>query len=430
MKKLLVCVVAGILFLYTALWAQEVSNNIKGLLSKDGKIIYGNEPNSIVVIDYAQNLERVQEYLATADVPPRQVLIEARVVEVRLEREHSLGVNWALLAAKGGYKIGQYRLNSAGGTSGLVQNIPAKSVSAIPGLSTGVTPLNPFTVTIFDNSLSAVLSTIASDFDTDVLSAPRIATVNNREAEIKIIQSYPWAEPSLTSSDSSTGGVGTTTVTWAIHFEEIGITLKATPTITEDNNIAMDLLPEVSEKTGDLPLTVSSAGTNLTYNVPIIDKRSASTKVVVGSGQTLIIGGLIKNKTAYNRAKVPFVGDIPIFGYLFKSSKTTKEKIELLIFVSPTIVDASQVVHMGQEYKYGIGSKYSTENQAHESQLATALEKDAALKDRQVDELDALLRQRSELEGEVMQQEADVKQLQLKRDELIQLRKVLETRQR
>jgi type II secretory pathway component GspD/PulD (secretin) len=428
MKKILICLVAGALLLYTGVFAQEVSNNIKSLLSKDGKIIYGNEPNSIQVIDYAQNLDRVQEYLATADIPPRQVLIEARVVEVRLEREHALGVNWSLLAEKGGYKIGQYRLNSAGGTSGLVQSIPAKSVSSVPGLSTGVTPLAPFTVTIFDNSLNAVLSTIASDFDTDVLSAPRIATVNNHEAEIKIIQSYPWAEPQLTTSDSSAGGVGTTTVTWTIHFEEIGITLKATPTITEDNNISMDLVPEVSEKTGDLPLTVSSAGTNLTYNVPIIDKRSASTKVVVGNGQTLIIGGLIKNKTSYNRAKIPFMGDIPVLGYLFKSSKTTKEKIELLIFVSPTIVDASQVIRMGREYKYGVGSKYSKEELAHESQLAAALIKEEANKDRQVDELDGLLRQRSELESGILQQEADVKQLQLKRDELVQLRKLLETR--
>jgi general secretion pathway protein D len=420
MKKILVCVAAGILWLNTGAWAQEVSSNIKGLLSKDGKIIYGNEPNSIVVFDYAQNLDRVQEYLSVVDVVPRQVLIEARVVEVRLSREHSLGVNWAAFAEKGGFKMGQFKVNSSGGVSSLAQSIASKAVYNTPGQSTSGT-VSPFTVTIFDENLNVVLSAIASDLDTDILSAPRITTVNNREAEIKIIQSYPWAEPKV---DSSEGNAGVISLTWTVHFEEIGIILKVTPMITEDGTISMDLSPEISEKVDDLSLDVQG----VTYKVPIIDKRSAATKVVVGNGQTLIIGGLMKDKTTYNRAKLPFVGDIPLLGYFFKSQKTSKEKVELLIFVSPTVVDANEVARMGSEYKYGAGKKFSKAEMANKSRLERAMEKEEALKDSKVEELDRLLDQRSALEEELTQQEFDVKKLQLKRDELMQLRKALEAR--
>jgi general secretion pathway protein D len=419
MKKILVCLVAGAFLMCTGVFAQEVSNNIKSLLSKDGKIIYGNEPNSIVVFDYAQNLDRVQEYLALTDVVPRQVLIEARVVEVRLSREHSLGVNWAAFADKGGFKMGQFRVNSSGGASSLAQAITQIPVYNPPGQST-FGAVNPFTVTIFDENLNVVLSAIASDLDTDILSAPRITTVNNRQAEIKIIQSYPWAEPQVDTSGES----GTVSITWTVHFEEIGIILKVTPMITDDGTISMDLSPEISEKVDDLPLVVEG----ITYKVPIIDKRSAATKVVVGNGQTLIIGGLMKDKTTHNRVKVPIVGDIPLLGYFFKSEKTNKEKVELLIFVSPTIVDTNEVGRMGNEYKYGLGKKFRREENSRKTRLERAMEKEESLKDRRIDELDELMRQRSELESGILQQEADLKQLQLKRDELVGLRKLLESR--
>ena len=412
---------AGAILLCTRVFAQEVGTNIKSLLSKDGKVIYGNEPNSIIVFDYPQNLDRVQDYLSLADVVPRQVLIEARVVEVRLTREHTLGVNWSAFAEKGGLEMGQFKVNSAGGASPLVQAISQIPVYSTPGQSnSGI--LNPFTVTIFDENLNVVVSAIAADLDTDILSAPRITTVNNRAAEIKIIQSYPWAEPQVdTSGDSAT-----VSISWVVHFEEIGIILKVTPMITEDGTISMDLSPEISEKVGDLDLEVEG----ITYKVPIIDKRSAATKVVVGNGQTLIIGGLIKDKNVTTRAKVPVLGDMPILGYFFKSQSTLKEKVELLIFVSPTVVNANEVARMGNEYKYGVGKKFSKDAAAKQSGLERAMEKEEALKDRKIDELGGLMRQRSELENELLQQESDVKQLQHKRDDLLQLRKLLEMRQR
>lgn len=347
---------------------QQVSHDIKTLLSSEGKVLYGDEPNSIVVVDYPENIQRVAQYLDTLDTAPKQVLIEARVVEVKLQKEHSLGVNWKAFMDRGYMPIGRFKA----GTSALglmpgniEQSIPYKN-TFFPPAQTSSGQQSPFTFAIFDDNISIVLSTLAASLDTDILSAPRITTVNNREAEIKVITKLPWAEPQVTVSDT-----GTVTVTWTINYEEVGITLKVTPTITEDGNIAMVLAPEVSEKTSDYNLTVTQGTTSVPYTVPIIDKRTASTKVVVGTGQTLIIGGLIKDKTTRGASKIPLLGDIPGIGYLFKSVKDTKDKTELLIFVSPTVITPNEYVHMAREKKYGLNKLYADEDEKEKRSIIT-----------------------------------------------------------
>ena len=421
MKKIILLFLSSFLACSLA-FAQQISSNIKTLLSSEGKVLYGNEPNSIVVIDYPENIQRVSEYLDVIDVPPQQVLIEARVVEVKLQKEHALGVNWRAFADKGYMPMGQFK----GGTSALgqqpgplEQTIPYKSTYYPPAGSTGAE--TPFTFAIFDDNINIVLKTLANSLDTNILSAPRVTTVNNREAEIKIIQSYPWAEPSSTTSDS-----GSTTISWTIHFEEIGIVLKATPTINEDGRISMELNPEVSEKTGDFPVEAS----NITYNVPIIDKRSANTKVIIGNGQTLIIGGLIKDKTIKGETKIPLLGDIPGLGYLFKSKRDVKEKTELLIFVSPTIITPEEYVHMAKQERYGIGRGY-LEDRERQVQMQTALEyREKARKDKLAAKLDlliakqkALVEQREHVETKVTEEEAGLKQLEDTKKALIQKRR-------
>jgi len=411
-------------------YGQEVSNNLKTLLSSEGKIIYGDEPNSIVVIDHPQNIQRISDYLDIADVSPQQVLIEARVIEVRLKNEHSLGINWNLFAEKGGLEMGQFRINSSGTSSGgLQQSIDFKTLYKKPGDDTSGAA-NPFTLTVFDENINVVLQAMSSVLDTNILSAPRIATVNNRQAQIKIIQSYPWAEPQVETSDS-----GATTVTWQVHFEEIGILLNVTPTINEDGNISMVLQPEVSEKVDDKILEVKTGpGVNdkLTYGIPVIDKRNASTKVVVGSKQTLIIGGLIKDKVVKNDAKIPFMGDLPILGNLFKSQNTYKEKIELLILVSPTIITSDEFVKMAKEVNYGINKQYKEQEDRQEKIMSLLEDKEKAKNDRLTDELQQLTaRQKSlveeskKLEAVVLKEEGDLQALEADRDSIIKKREGL-----
>ena len=405
-------------FLFSPIYvfAQEQNSNIKSLLSSSGKVLYGNEPNSIVVIDHPENVERVKEYLDMIDVPPQQVMIEARVVEVKLQKEHALGVNWQLLADKKHMPFGQYELGSSSAlgqfTEGLKQNISYKNTNYPP--ITGTTSESPFTFGIFDEDINVILQALANSLDTNVLSAPRVTTVNNREAEIKVIQSLPWAEPDVQVSGES----GSVTVSWKINFAEVGIILKTTPIINNDGNITMILNPEISDKISDYSLTVTQGSTSVPYTIPVIDKRSASTKVVVKNGQTLIIGGLIKEKSTKGETKVPLLGDMPFFGYLFKSKKDTVDKTELLIFISPSIIAPENFARMRKNKQFNLGESFDEGKQKQEGRLlALDVAEKAKATAQTVGRLKALtekqgslLKERKELEEKIKKEEESVKE--------------------
>jgi type II secretory pathway component GspD/PulD (secretin) len=419
---LLVCIV-------TCACAQQVSSNIKSLLSVDGKVLFNDEPNSLVVIDYPENLDRVEQYLSAIDVAPKQVLIEARVVEVKLQKENSMGVNWQLFAQKQGFQWGGTMVGSAypGAAGAINQLIGYKSTVYPPAQSTG-TAEEPFTIAIFDENVNVVVKALANEMDTDILSAPRVTTVNNREALIQVIQSLPWAEPVVSVSDS--GGV---TVTWTITFEKVGIILKVTPTINDDGTISLVLDPEVSEKTGDYGLTVQQGSTSIPYTVPIIDKRVASTKVVIGNGQTLLIGGMIKDKIINGETKIPLLGDLPALGYLFKSKKTVRDKTELLIFVSPTIITPDEYVRMERKEKYGLGRRF-VQDRERDEQMSLVLEhqekktyeKLSAQLDNLTKRQESLVEERKKIEADVNKRNENIKVLQDTQSALFDKRKQLQ----
>ena len=393
-----IAVILCFMFISSLSSAQEISDNIGSLLSSQGKVLYGNEPNSILVIDYPENIQRVAEYLDTVDVAPQQVLIEARVVEVKLQKEHALGVNWKAFADKGYFPIGRFKtgaLTALGSMPSPPQQTIAYKPTFYPPLQSATGQESPFTFSIFDDNINIVVQTLASALDTDILSAPKVTTVNNREAEIKVIQRLPWAEPTLTESTS--GSSTAVSVTWKINYEEVGIKLKVTPIINDDGKISLALMPEVSEKTGDLTLTATQSGTSINYTVPIIDTRNAATKVVIGNGQTLIIGGLIKDKSAKGASKVPLLGDIPLLGYLFKSIKDTQDKTELLIFVSPKIITPDELIYMSREEKNLVDKGYREERQKQQAATLKQQETAKSKDDRLNAKLDTLLEKQEEL---------------------------------
>ncbi|MCK4809422.1 MAG: type II secretion system protein GspD [Candidatus Omnitrophica bacterium] len=335
----------GVLILFISPVYSEGISDLSSLISSEGKVLFGSEQNSILVIDYPSNIRTIEKYLEMVDVYPQQVLIEARVVEVKLQGEHALGIRWEAFTENGGFDLGQFKGGSAypGAPGVLSQAISYKDTYWPPTTSTSSE--DPFSLAIFDDNINVVLQVLANSLDTNILSAPRIATVNNYPANIKIVQDVPWAEPSVENNE------GIVSVTWNVNFEEIGIILNVTPTINEDNKITMVLEPEISEHVSDFTLEVYESGLAepIEYAVPIIDKRTASTKIVVGNGQTLIIGGLIKDKRIKEETKIPLLGDLPILGSLFKSTRKVKDKTELLIFVSPTIISEKSFARSRQE---------------------------------------------------------------------------------
>ncbi len=392
--------------------------------------MYGDEPNSLVVMDYPENIQRITNFLDLVDVSPKQVLIEARVIEAKLQKEHSLGINWQIFADKGYMPVGRFKVGNStlrNQPGPLEQTIPYKN-TYYPPSQTSTGSESPFTIAIFDDNINAIVQTLASSLDTEILSAPKVTTVNNREAEIKVIQRLPWAEPQVSVTDS-----GAITVTWTINFENVGITLKVTPTINDDGNISLALNPEVSEKTADYNLTVTQGTTSIPYTVPIIDTRSASTKVVIGNGQTLIIGGLIKQKNSRGESKIPFFGDIPFLGYLFKSKKDIGDKTELLIFVSPTIINSEEMLHMARQEKYGIGGKYRAQDEAAAKMQAGLEAKEKIKSDKLAADLDMLSKKQNTLfaeskalEKEIAAEEGGLNKLNAAKMALIAERKKLE----
>ena len=184
MKKIILIFV--FFFSFSLVLAQEASNNIQNLLSSSGKILYGDEPNSIMVIDYPENIQRIAEYLETLDVPPLQVLIEARVVEVKLQKEHSLGVNWTAFSNKTGgpgldlwrtFGISRMRITGDTTTSPIAQNIPYKTTYYPPGGTSGAE--TPFTLTIFDDNINIPRHPPWSYFSI------RLNNVNHRISELR-----------------------------------------------------------------------------------------------------------------------------------------------------------------------------------------------------------------------------------------------------
>jgi type II secretory pathway component GspD/PulD (secretin) len=401
-------------------FAQQVSSDLRTLLSSEGKVLYGEEPNSIVVMDYPENLERITDYLDVVDVIPQQVLIEARVVEVKLQGESALGVNWQMFAEKGGLEMGQFRVQT------LEQAIPYKNTIYPPGGKDSDTE-DPFTISIFDENINLVLNALANEYNTDILSAPRVTTVNNRPAEIKIVQQLPWAEPLVTVSDG-----GSSTVTWKINFESVGITLQVTPTINEKGDITMTLNPEISEFVRDYGLTVINGDVTLPYSVPVIDRRTTSTKVVIGNGQTLIIGGLIKNRMLKGESKIPFLGDMPVMGHLFKSQKETKEKTELLIFVSPTVINSRETARMAKYERFGPGAKFIQDKERQEKMMLVLENKENLGRLKRASDLESLIKkqqalseQTKKLEQAVLAEENSVKKLEEDKQILIARKKKL-----
>jgi type II secretory pathway component GspD/PulD (secretin) len=190
-----------------------------------------------------------------------------------------------------------------------------------------------------------VLSVLNQYADTELLANPRVVTTDNGKAKINITQQYPI--PSFTFSE--------TTASFQINgfiYKDIGIILNVMPHINNDGFISMDIAPEVSSSTATVPF---SSGNGTAFNIPIIDTRQAATTVLIKSGNTLAMGGLIREDVADSYTTVPIMGDIPGLGAFFRSKSLSKVKRNLLIFLTPTIVKPDAANPTGlEQYSNGL----------------------------------------------------------------------------
>jgi type II secretory pathway component GspD/PulD (secretin) len=282
---------------------------LENLLSDTGKLIVDPASSRVMVIDKPVFVETVGEFLSLGDPARRQVMIEARIVEVTLDRNDELGIDWSRI---------DYSLAGMDGlASTAVQNLAPQ-----PGGEAGQpSDWGGFEFAVSHERASFLLQAIAKNTNLDLLSAPKIATLNNRRAVIEVIEKIPYIK---TSTDIAEAGFISTQQ--EVEFEEVGIKLEATPQIAPDGTVFLKIRPEVSEVT------------EWYDGQPVVDKRSVETNIRVGDGETIIIGGLLKDGTTQTMSKVPLLGDIPGLRIFFRHKAEVVRKTELLIFISPRIL--------------------------------------------------------------------------------------------
>jgi len=306
------------------------------LLSARGSVSVDERTNTLLLQDTSDRLADIRRLVATLDIPVRQVLIEARIVIVNDDFKRDLG-------ARVGYTTAQ--ANGANGiwtTSGTVASTDTSIASAIAnrtGGGTGIavptgasaplrynvnlpvaSPAGSFALGLLGSNYIVDLELSAAQAETraEVISSPRVITANQKEATIEQGTEIPYQQ-------SASSGATT------ISFKKAVLSLKVTPQITPDNRIILDL--DV-KKDSIGTITVTSGG----VNVPSIDTKEIVTQVLMNDGQTVVLGGVLETERRDDQTKVPYLGDIPILGNLFKQTTKRNNKDELLIFVTPKIV--------------------------------------------------------------------------------------------
>jgi type IV pilus assembly protein PilQ len=306
------------------------------LLSERGSVAIDDRTNTLLLQDTVERLADIRRLVSTLDIPVRQVLIEARIVIVSDDFSRQLGVRFGSTVAfdhggsDGGGILGannfvkesdDFILSRATpdnrGTPGFVQGDPAdRYMVNLPVAN----PAGRLALTLLDSDylLDLELSAAQAEGRGEIISSPRVITANQREASIEQGTEIPYQQ-------SSSSGATTT------QFKKAVLSLKVTPLITPDNRVILDLIVS-KDSVGEL---VSSATGGF---VPSIDKREITTRVMVNDGQTVVLGGILETERRDAIRKVPLLGDVPVLGRLFKTTTTTDNKDELLIFVTPKIL--------------------------------------------------------------------------------------------
>lgn len=305
--------------------------------------------NSLIIVASPEDYQEVVQVVSKLDRRPRQVFVEAMITEVSLDKTLELGTKWRAGADKDARNI---VIGGAGTVdSSTIQNI----ISGMAGLTVGglgnfiTVPVTRADGTVTNLSVPgfAALFSLSEFKDAiDVLSTPHILTSDNREAEIVVGENVPFL--SKIERDSATLNQP---VLQSIERRDVGITLRIKPQISEGDFIKLDIYQEISA----IAPTAENAADLITT------KRSAKTSVVVKDKQTVVIGGLIQDRQTKTVTKVPLLGDIPLIGWLFRFQSTKKEKANLLVYLTPTIVkDFGRLEEIKlkkeEEYKKGIAT--------------------------------------------------------------------------
>ncbi|MDH4047824.1 MAG: type IV pilus secretin PilQ [Gammaproteobacteria bacterium] len=312
------------------------------LLSERGSVAIDDRTNTLLVNDTAERLQNIRRLVATLDIPIRQVLIESRIVVVNDDFSRELGVRFGATAYNENSSDGATVISGTGGgtdtminsivdnlgTNGTIFPIELPQLTDRYNVNVPIgSPAGRFSLAVLETEylVDLELTALQAEGRGEIVSTPRVITANQKEARIEQGVEIPYQE-------SASSGATTT------QFKKAVLSLTVTPQITPDNNIIMDLLVS-KDNVGEL--TPSATG----GFVPSIDTRSVETQVLVRDGQTVVLGGIYETERRETVNKVPYLGDIPGIGVLFRSKSNISNKAELLIFVTPRILTEGSSVY-------------------------------------------------------------------------------------
>jgi general secretion pathway protein D len=312
----------------------------EGLAEGQVRFIADEVTNSLIVTTYPRLWQEIEGTIRQLDRMPRQVLIEVLVAEIKLTDDMRLGIDWAV--REGRFNVGGTFANSATttalptspGPGGGGLSLPAQlggPASVFGPIGQGLTAFSFATDRFF-----AILNALASDNRVNIVSSPHVLTSENKKAVINVSTSVPIITGQQTSTISQPGQTGGTTstsiitggVNQTVEYRDAGVILTVTPRIGERGTVALDVKQEVNSVGAATPPTGS----------PSFEKREAETSVVLVNNQTLVLGGLIQDRTTIDERGIPFLKDIPLIGLLFGFKARRVEKTELLLLITPRVV--------------------------------------------------------------------------------------------
>jgi type IV pilus assembly protein PilQ len=303
------------------------------LLSNRGTVTIDERTNTLIVKDVADSIENIRELITKIDIPVRQVMIEARIVSATDTFSKEIGVRWGILSSGAATN----RSLLVGGSNqtladlkdfdietttvnGQTVSYPSYDISSPDNLSVDLGVTNPAAgsiafglLSLSDVMLDLELSALQADNRGEVISTPKILTADKQTAKVSSGTQIPYQEAAASGATSTS-------------FREAALSLEATPNITPDGKIGLQLL--------------ITNGTPTIINGDVaINEDSISTNVIVEDGQTIVLGGVFRNRTNNGVDKVPFLGDLPYIGRAFRRDVRSNNKEELLIFVTPKLIN-------------------------------------------------------------------------------------------
>jgi general secretion pathway protein D len=309
--------------------------------------------NSLIVYASQKDFEMLKEIIQKFDQIKKQVYVEAVIMEVSVTKLRNLGVELANLNPNSGV-VGATNFGTIGNVAINGPGAVANSSGLLVGAATG-TIASPFSTGGNILDIKGLLQALEADSDVNVLSTPQILATNFQKARIVVGQNVPFPVGTTTTP----GGV----IQQNIDRKDVGVSLEITPEVLEDKRVKLDIRQEISS----VVATAQGVSQNLG---PTTNKREATTSVIVGDEQTIVIGGLIRDDYVKTENKVPFLGDIPILGWLFKYQSRTLDKTNLMIFLTPHILrDPVQMTDLERE-KLGKMDEFREKNKMAKPELS------------------------------------------------------------